>query len=97
MKDYGISREETVEIFQKKLEDVWKDINEELLSVSKGNPKDDDEEEEEKEELVDLVLKRCLNLCRMVNVLYKGNDGFTHPAEVIKDHITALYARPFSI
>ena len=40
MKDNNMSRAEVVQVFNKMVEDAWKELNEELLI--KASPKDDD-------------------------------------------------------
>ncbi|KAJ8420327.1 hypothetical protein Cgig2_006672 [Carnegiea gigantea] len=93
MKEYSVSRREAIERFEKMIEDAWKDINEAALSICETENHDGLKEQE----VPKPVFERVLNLCHLVNVLYKYSDGFTHPAKVIKDHVTALYANPFSI
>ena len=93
MKEYSVSRREAIERCDKMIEDAWKDINEAALSMCKTKNHDGPKEQE----VPKLVFTRVLNLCRLVNVLYKYSDDFTHPAKVIKDHITALYVDPLSI
>ncbi|KNA11925.1 hypothetical protein SOVF_130630 [Spinacia oleracea] len=87
MKDYNKSREEVVKIFNKMIEDAWKELNEELLI--KSNPSDDD--------LPKPVLKRVLNLARVVDALYKVIDGYTYSAKLIKDDIISTYASPIPL
>ena len=93
MKEYSVSKREAIARLQKMIEDAWKDINEAALSMCKTKNHDDHKEQE----VPKPVFERVLNLCRLVNVLYKYSDGFTHPAKVIKDHVTELYADPLSI
>ncbi|KAL0409374.1 UNVERIFIED_CONTAM: Viridiflorene synthase [Sesamum radiatum] len=84
MKDYGVSEEEAMEEFKKIAENAWKDINEECV----------------KEKSVSMeVLKRVVNLSRlMIDVVYKHNqDGYTHPEKVLKPLITGLLVDSFSI
>lgn len=87
MKDYSKTREEVVEIFNKMVQDAWKELNEELLM--KPEPSDDD--------LPKPVLKRILNLARVVDALYKVIDGYTYSAELIKDDIKSTYIESISI
>ncbi|KMT06584.1 hypothetical protein BVRB_7g157540 [Beta vulgaris subsp. vulgaris] len=87
MKDYNMSREEVVQIFNKMVEDAWKELNEEFLI--KSNPSDDD--------LPKPVLKRILNLARVVDALYKVIDGYTYSAKLIKDDIISTYTRSITL
>ncbi|KAH9602228.1 hypothetical protein KSS87_000068 [Heliosperma pusillum] len=84
MKDHNMSREEVVEIFNKMIEDAWKELNEEFLI--KENPTEDD--------LPRPVLKRILNLARVVDALYKVIDGYTYSEKLIKEDIITTYLRP---
>ncbi|KAJ8421836.1 hypothetical protein Cgig2_004339 [Carnegiea gigantea] len=93
MKEYSVSRREAIERFEKMIEDAWKDINEAALSICKTKNRDGHKEHE----VPKPVFEHVLNLCCLVNVLYKYSDGFTYPAKVIKDPVTALYADPLSI
>ncbi|BBH01872.1 terpene synthase 21 [Prunus dulcis] len=63
MKQYGVSEQETVDVFKKQIMVLWKDINEEFLRPT-AVPMP--------------VLKRVLNLTRVVDLLDKEEDGFTH-------------------
>ncbi|XP_074281379.1 valerianol synthase TPS8-like [Silene latifolia] len=87
MKDYNLSREEVVAIFHKMFEDAWKDLNEELLV--KANPSEN--------HLPRPVLKRILNLSRVVDALYKVIDGYTYSEKLIKEDIITTYLRPFTM
>ncbi|XP_059623571.1 valerianol synthase TPS8-like isoform X2 [Cornus florida] len=77
MKQHGISKKETTDEFYKKIENAWKDINEECLKPS--NP-------------VSMhLLTRILNLARVMDVFYKFEDGYTHPERGLKDHIVSMF------
>ncbi|KAM5558232.1 hypothetical protein ABKV19_020116 [Rosa sericea] len=79
MKQYGVSEQETVEVFNKKVADLWKDINEEFLRpTAVPTP----------------VLVRVLNLTRVTDLLYKGEDGFTRVGKMTKDCVAALLIDP---
>ncbi|KAK4388937.1 Viridiflorene synthase [Sesamum angolense] len=83
MKDYGVSEEEAMEEFKNIAENAWKDINEECV----------------KEKSVSMeVLKRVVNLSRLIDVVYKHNqDGYTHPEKVLKPLITGLLVDSFNV
>ncbi|KAK4491026.1 hypothetical protein RD792_001747 [Penstemon davidsonii] len=83
MKQYGVSEEKAMEEFNKIAENAWKDINEECV----------------KEKSVSMdVLKRIVNLARLIDVVYKHNqDGYTNPEKVLKPHITGMLVDPFAV
>ncbi|KAM2289844.1 hypothetical protein TB1_030017 [Malus domestica] len=82
MKQYGVSEQETIKVFNKQVVNLWKDINEELhRSTAVPMP----------------VLMRVLNLTRVVDLLYKGDDGYTRVGKVVKDIIAALFIDPVPI
>ncbi|KAL6269817.1 hypothetical protein ACE6H2_026728 [Prunus campanulata] len=80
MKQYGVSEEETLDVFNKQVVDLWKDINEELLIKPTAVPRP--------------VLMCVLNLTRVVDLLYKRGDDFTHVGKLMKDTVTSLYIDP---
>ncbi|CAL8151359.1 unnamed protein product [Prunus armeniaca] len=79
MKQYGVSEQETVDFFKKQIMDLWKDINEEFLRPT-AVPMP--------------VLKRVLNLTRVADLLYKGEDGFTRVGKVTKDSVASVCINP---
>ncbi|OMP06865.1 hypothetical protein COLO4_07836 [Corchorus olitorius] len=81
MKEHNLSDKETLEKFEKKLEDAWKDINEECM-----RPTTIDRD----------ILMRPLNIARVSYLFYKHGDGYTHPT-CIKDDIHALFIDPVPI
>ncbi|KAJ8423703.1 hypothetical protein Cgig2_017696 [Carnegiea gigantea] len=93
MKEYSVTRREAIGRFEKMIEDAWQDINEAALTTCKTKNTNGYNEED----VPKPVFERVLNLCLLVNVLYKYSDSFTYPAKVIKDHVTALYADLFFI
>ncbi|KAL7122250.1 hypothetical protein ACP275_01G033100 [Erythranthe tilingii] len=82
MKDYGVSEEEAMKEFNNIAEKAWKDINGEIF----------------KEKSVSVeILKRIVNLSRLIDVVYKHNqDGYTNPEKLLKPLITALLIVPFA-
>ncbi|XP_042047795.1 (-)-5-epieremophilene synthase STPS3-like [Salvia splendens] len=83
MRDNGATIEEAVAKFFEIATDAWKDINEECMRPS---PYSRD------------VLMRILNLERIIDVTYKGNeDGYTQPENVLKPHIIALFVDPIEM
>lgn len=78
MKQHGVSEEEAVNVFQEKVENAWKDINEEFMRPT----------------VVPMhLLERVLNLTRLMDVLYKKDDSYTNP-HLMKDHVAALLKDP---
>lgn len=72
MKEYGVSEEEAREKLNKQVEDAWKDINEGMLRPY-ALPKP--------------LLARIIELSRLVDVIYKGEDGYTTVSKTIKNKI----------
>lgn len=83
MKDYEVSEQEAMKEFNNFAENAWKDINGECV----------------KEKSVSMeILKRVVNLSRLIDVVYKHNqDGYTHPEKVLKPLITALLVDSFNV
>ncbi|KAK2967983.1 hypothetical protein RJ640_027643 [Escallonia rubra] len=83
MKEHDVSKEEAISEFKTRIEDAWKDLNEELMkptSVSKH-----------------LVI-RIMNLARLLDVTYKNfDDGYTHPEKVLKAHVLKLLVNPVDV
>ena len=75
MKQYRVSREETVEEFRVTFEKAWKDMNEECMKPT-AVPMEH--------------LLRVVNIARFVEVTYKEVDGYTNP-EYLKDYITKMF------
>ncbi|ONI13031.1 hypothetical protein PRUPE_4G198800 [Prunus persica] len=80
MKQYGVSDEqETIDVFNKQIVDSWKDMNEEFLRpTSMPMP----------------ILVRIVNLTRVVDLLYKKDDGYTHVGKVMKDGVACYFIDP---
>ncbi|KAK9209497.1 hypothetical protein WN944_001863 [Citrus x changshan-huyou] len=78
MKQHGVSDEEVIKVFRKEISNGWKDINEGFLKPT---------------EVAMPLLERILNLARVMDVIYKDDDGYTN-SYVIKDYITTLLEKP---
>lgn len=74
-KQYGVSEQEAIDVFNKQIVESWKDINEEFLKPT-AVPMP--------------VLMRVLNLTRVADLLYKGEDGFTRVGKMTKDSVAAV-------
>ncbi|KAH0987040.1 hypothetical protein GBA52_014217 [Prunus armeniaca] len=79
-KQYGVSNEqEIIDVFNKQIVDSWKDINEEFLRpTSMPMP----------------ILERIVNLTRVVDLLYKKYDAYTHGGKVMNDCIASYLIDP---
>ncbi|XP_054813905.1 (-)-germacrene D synthase-like isoform X1 [Prosopis cineraria] len=79
MKEHGVSREEAIDEFRKVTNNAWKDMNEEFLRPL---------------EVARPCMMPVLNLARVMDVLYKEEDNYTHAQGIMKDFITALLVDP---
>ncbi|XP_031099202.1 (-)-germacrene D synthase-like [Ipomoea triloba] len=79
MKQYGKSKEETFNEFQKRVSNAWNDINQECLNPT-AFPMP--------------ILIRVVNLARVMDLLYKDEDTYTHSATETKDIITSVLIDP---
>ena len=75
MKQYNSSKENGIKELLKMVESSWKDINEECLNPTQVPMK---------------FLMRVVNLARMMDVLYKEQDSYTHSGGILKDYINTL-------
>ncbi|XP_004295781.1 PREDICTED: (-)-alpha-pinene synthase-like [Fragaria vesca subsp. vesca] len=82
MKQYGVSKEEAIEVLDKQIVDSWKEINEDLLRPTA---------------VPMYVLLRVMNFSRDVDLVYKGEDGFTHVGKVVKHAVAALFGDPLPL
>ncbi|KAM1343361.1 hypothetical protein PS2_007499 [Malus domestica] len=82
MKQYGVSEQETVDVFKKQIMDLWKDINAEFFRPTSVSIH---------------VLMRVLNLTRVVDLLYKKEDGFTYVGKVMKDSVASICIDPLPL
>ncbi|KAL5804320.1 hypothetical protein ACOSQ3_031120 [Xanthoceras sorbifolium] len=79
MKQHGATEEETRNEFRIRVINAWKDINEEcLLPTAVSMP----------------LLTRVDNLARVIDVLYKDEDGYTHAGVIMKDFVASLLINP---
>ncbi|KAE8679113.1 (+)-delta-cadinene synthase isozyme XC14 [Hibiscus syriacus] len=82
MEQYGVTAQEAYDEFNKHIESSWKDVNEELLKPT---------------EMPTPVLCRSLNLARVMDVLYREGDGYTHVGKAAKGGITSLLIDPIAL
>ncbi|XP_040987076.1 (-)-germacrene D synthase-like [Juglans microcarpa x Juglans regia] len=82
MTQYGVIEEEAVRELRKQVTDAWKDINKECLYPT---------------EVPMPILMRVLNLARVIDVVYKDEDGYTHAGIVLKDFVASLMVDPLPL
>ncbi|GAB4850270.1 hypothetical protein Ancab_029566 [Ancistrocladus abbreviatus] len=75
MKQYGVSEEQACHEFNKQVEDAWKDTNQACLKPTATSSS---------------VLTRMVNLARVIDLLYKEQDCYTHSTK-LKDFVTSLF------
>ncbi|CAL0323350.1 unnamed protein product [Lupinus luteus] len=79
MKQYGVTRQDVIDEFQRQVINARKDINEECL---------------EPIEVPKSLLERVLNMSQATNVLYKDGDDYTHSKGSTKKNIVDLFLNP---
>ncbi|CAH1427843.1 unnamed protein product [Lactuca virosa] len=82
MKQYGISEEQTREIFSIQVEDSWKVINQESLRPT---------------DIPRPLLMPPINLARVCDVLYKRGDDYNHAGKEMIHIIESLLANSMSV
>ncbi|KAK7313005.1 hypothetical protein VNO77_37322 [Canavalia gladiata] len=82
MKQHGATKCEAVDELHKQITSAWKDINEEYLDPTKV-PRP--------------LLTVVLNLSRVMDVLYKDADGYTHSNGSTKNNIATLLLNPWPV
>ncbi|KAK8272364.1 hypothetical protein V6Z11_D11G325900 [Gossypium hirsutum] len=85
MREHAVSKEEACSELKKRVENAWKDINQELIfsEISKVVPRP--------------VLTRILNFTRVTEFIYKNGDEYTHVGKNTKEGITSLLIDPISV
>ncbi|KAL5548165.1 hypothetical protein UlMin_003396 [Ulmus minor] len=76
MRQNGVSHEEACAELRKCVDEAWKGVNEEFL---------------EPRAVPIPLLTRTLNLARVMDVLYKDGDGYTHAGGVLKTYINDVF------
>ncbi|KAK0599131.1 hypothetical protein LWI29_002648 [Acer saccharum] len=79
MKQHRVSEGEVIKLFREKVFNAWKDVNQEFLKPTAVPIQ---------------ILTRILNLSRVMDVIYKDDDGYTN-SHVIKHYIDSLLLDPF--
>ncbi|KAJ9560673.1 hypothetical protein OSB04_005833 [Centaurea solstitialis] len=75
LKQFDVTEEHVYDVFNKKVEDAWKEMNRESL-ICKDVPM--------------AAIMRVINLARVIDYLYKDGDIFTCVGEVLINHIKSL-------
>ncbi|KAM7486312.1 hypothetical protein LguiA_002321 [Lonicera macranthoides] len=75
MKQHSVTKEEAYVEFNKRITNAWKDMNQECLGPTA---------------MLMSLLERVLNLARVINLLYKDEDGYTNAKTRVKNFITSL-------
>ncbi|KAL2496217.1 Alpha-humulene/(-)-(E)-beta-caryophyllene synthase [Forsythia ovata] len=81
MNQKSASKEEAFAEFQKQVMNAWKDINQECLRPT----------------VPMAILMRVVNLARVINLLYKEEDGYTNSKTKLKEYVTSLLVQPIKI
>ena len=79
MKQYGVTEQEACEEFNNEIMNAWKDMNEECLKCTQ----------------VLMPLLTCVvNFARVIDLLYKNQDEYTHVGKLMKDLIAWMLIDP---
>ncbi|GJR92713.1 (E)-beta-farnesene synthase-like protein [Tanacetum coccineum] len=81
-KETGASEEEACKFFLKQVEDAWKVMNRESLRPTNVP--------------FPLVIP-AINLARVIDTLYKDNDGYNHADKEVVSYITSLFVHPMIV
>nr|POE44558.1 beta-caryophyllene synthase [Quercus suber] len=82
MKQHGVSEQVVHDDFNRQVANAWKDINEECIRPT----------------VVPMpLLMRVLNLARVIDVIYKEGDGYTHVGKEMKNNVASVLIDPVPI
>ncbi|KAG6746083.1 hypothetical protein POTOM_050596 [Populus tomentosa] len=76
IRQYGLSEQEVYKEFHMQVVNAWKDVNEECLKPT-AVPMP--------------MLERILNLSRVIDVIYKEEDEYTHVGQLMKNNVASLF------
>uniref|UniRef100_A0A7N2RD71 Uncharacterized protein n=1 Tax=Quercus lobata TaxID=97700 RepID=A0A7N2RD71_QUELO len=82
MRQYGVSKQEVHDEFRKQIVNAWKDINKECFRPT---------------EVPEPLLTRVVNLARVMDLLYKDEDAYTHLGGVMVEGITSMLVDPVPV
>ncbi|KAI7745249.1 hypothetical protein M8C21_005066 [Ambrosia artemisiifolia] len=75
MNEFGISEEQTYEVFDERVKSAWTELNGEFIACKDAT----------------LPIKmRVIDFARSMEVLYKNKDHFTNVGDELKNHIKSL-------
>ncbi|KAI3513625.1 hypothetical protein L1887_20961 [Cichorium endivia] len=81
MKEFDVAKEHVYDLFKEKVENAWKEINQESLMCKDVSMP---------------IIMRTINLARVIEILYKYQDNFTHVGEEVRNHIKSLMLQHMS-
>ncbi|XP_050247221.1 sesquiterpene synthase 2-like [Quercus robur] len=82
MRQHGVSEQVVHDELNRQVANAWKDINEECIRPT----------------VVPMpLLMRVLNLARVIDVIYKEGDGYTHVGKEMKDNVASVLIDPIPI
>ena len=82
MKQYGVSKQEVQDEFRKQIVNAWKDINKECIRPT---------------EVPVSLVTRVVNLARVMDLLYKDEDAYTHLGGVMVEGVTSMLVDPVPV
>ncbi|KAF4365547.1 hypothetical protein CsatB_018641 [Cannabis sativa] len=82
MKQYGVSEQEACDELNKQVVNLWKEINQEFLRPTS---------------MPSSILVRILNFTKVLDIIYKEGDGYTHVGKLVKDSVAALLIDPIPL
>ncbi|XP_058072945.1 sesquiterpene synthase TPS2-like isoform X2 [Magnolia sinica] len=82
MKEHGTTYREACKVFLEKTADAWKDANMEWMEPTPV-PRE--------------VIKRPMNLARVIELLYQHQDSYTNSAFETKEHVTMMLVDPIPV
>ncbi|KAL6314066.1 hypothetical protein AAG906_011801 [Vitis piasezkii] len=82
MKQHGVCKQEAYDELNKQVVNAWKDMNKECLKPT---------------QVPMPLLTRVLNFSRVIDILYKDEDQYTHVGKLMKDLIASILIDPVPI
>ncbi|KAL6318337.1 hypothetical protein AAG906_039429 [Vitis piasezkii] len=99
VKQYSVSKQQAYDEFNKQIANAWNEINQGFL-VPTSMPIPILIEFSISHEPTSMpvpILTGVLNLTRVVDIIYKENDEYTHVGKVMKDNIASLLIDPVPV
>ncbi|KAK9151948.1 hypothetical protein Syun_010257 [Stephania yunnanensis] len=95
MKQHGVSEQAVHDEFDKMLDSAWKDLNEGCLSTTTTTTTTTTNNNNNSGTVIPMALRiRAVNLARMIYVIYKDEDAYTHSSRKLKECIAVLFIKP---